>query len=237
MVSPALDIGAAYTYADNNTDLNENLGTVDIEGNLYSVYATAFWDGKYLDVVYSYGDFENDISRNTGAGLVSGSPDSDSHTFSINAGHNFEFCGVITGPTLGFDYTESEVESYSEVGGGLGALNYQARKYYSSISSVGWQMSKHFCVDNGTLMLQGFTSWEHEFEPEGGVIQASLANLPAGFVLNQNDSGPGTDWMVIGAGARFASHSGWALDVDYQTQLFRDDVEAHYVGAKVSAEF
>lgn len=239
LVGKGLNVGAAYTYADNDTDLNEGLGNVDIEGNLYSVYATAFRDNRYVDVLYSYGDFENTLVRNTltAGGFATGTPESDSHTFSINAGQNFEFCGLVTGPTLGFDYTDGEVDAYNETGGGFAALNYEARKYTSSISSVGWQVSKTMGVNAGSLTLQGFTSWEHEFTPEGGNVRASLANFPTALNLNQPGAAPGTDWMVLGAGVRLDSHCGWNFEVDYQTQLFRDDVTAHYVGGKVAAEF
>jgi uncharacterized protein YhjY with autotransporter beta-barrel domain len=252
MVNPCFNVGLAFTYADNNTDLNEGLGSVDIEGQLYSVYATMFRDNRYLDFMYSYGDFENRLLRSTAGGFATGTPDSDvlstaggfatgtpdshSHTVSFNLGQNFEICGLVTGPTLGFDYTEGTTEAYNETGGGDNALNYQARQYKSAISSVGWQVSKTKCITPGELTLQAFTSWNHEHNPDDGPIRATLANF-GGFNLNQSGAAPGTDWMVLGAGAHLSTFKGWNLTVDYQTQLFRDDVQAHYVGGKISAEF
>ncbi|MEM6278114.1 MAG: autotransporter outer membrane beta-barrel domain-containing protein [Verrucomicrobiota bacterium] len=237
MVSPMLNIGTAFTYADNDTDLNEGLGNVDIEGQLYSVYATMFKNAAYLDVMYSYGDFENRLVRNTlVAGNALGTPDSDSHTFSVNAGKNFEVNGLVTGPTLGFDYSEGTTDAYNETGGGIANLNYQERQFESAISSLGWHVSKTKEVNAGILTLQAFTSWDHEFSPDDGPIRATLANFGA-VNLNQPGAGPGTDWMTLGAAANLATASGWDFMVDYQTQLFREDVEAHYVGVKASTTF
>lgn len=237
MVSPMLNIGTAFTYADNDTDLNEGLGNVDIEGQLYSVYATMFKNAAYLDLMYSYGDFENTLVRNTQvAGNATGTPDSDSHTFSVNAGKNVAVNGLVTGPTIGFDYTEGTTDAYNETGGGIANLNYQERQYESAISSLGWHVSKTKEVNAGILTLQGFASWDHEYSPDEGPIQATLANFGA-VNLNQPGAAPGTDWMTVGLGVHLATECGWDFTVDYQTQLFREDVEAHYVGLKAATTF
>ncbi|MEM7699625.1 MAG: hypothetical protein AAF236_14605 [Verrucomicrobiota bacterium] len=43
--------------------------------------------------------------------------------------------------------------------------------------------------------------------------------------------------MTLGLGAQLTTSSGWDFSVDYQTQLFREDVEAHYVGLKAATTF
>ncbi|MDF1659295.1 MAG: autotransporter outer membrane beta-barrel domain-containing protein [Verrucomicrobiales bacterium] len=238
LVSDSLNVGAAYTYAENDTDLDEGLGNVDIEGNVASVYATGFFDDKYVDILYSYGSYENDIRRNTltAGGFALGNPDSDSHTVSVNAGQNFDLGdGLITGPTFGWDHTEGEIDAYNETGGGASALNYLSREYSSSITSVGWQVTKTKEVEAGIFSIQGFAAWEHEFSPEAGNVRASLTNSP--FALNSSGAAPGTDWISLGVAALLACHNGLAISVDYQTQLFRDDVSAHYAGLKLSGEF
>ena len=57
--------GTAFTYLESDTRSAANLGSSVLDGQVYSVYATAFHGNTYLDVLYSYGDFDNDISRNT----------------------------------------------------------------------------------------------------------------------------------------------------------------------------
>ncbi|MEM6277862.1 MAG: autotransporter outer membrane beta-barrel domain-containing protein [Verrucomicrobiota bacterium] len=238
LVSPSLVMGAAYTFGENETDLNAGLGNVDIEGSLYSVYATTYRNGMYLDALYSYGDFENKLVRNTGvAGLATGTPDSDSHTFSINGGKNIEVGGLITGPTLGFDYISGKIDAYVETGGGFANLSYASRNYESAVSSLGWQVSKTRSTSGGQMTLQGFTSWDHEFEAESGNVQAGLVNFPGIFQMNQSGAAPGTDWMVLGGALRFKTDTGWSFEVDYQTQLFREDAQVHYFGGRISAVF
>ncbi len=55
--------------------------------------------------------------------------------------------------------------------------------------------------------------------------------------LKKPGAAPGTDWMVLGAGAHLSTCAGWNFTMDYQTQLFRSDVQAHFVGLKVAAQF
>jgi outer membrane autotransporter protein len=55
--------GGAFTYLESDTRSTANLGSNDLDGQVYSIYATAFHGNAYLDVLYSYGDFENGISR------------------------------------------------------------------------------------------------------------------------------------------------------------------------------
>jgi len=236
--SENLNVGTAFSYAESDTDLEQNLGSVDLEGQMASVYATYFKNGAYADVLYSYGSFENDLVRNTltAGGNAFGNTDSDTHTFSVNGGKNFEFQGLVTGPTLGFDHTQGEIDGYTETGGGLAALAYGTRKFESSVSSLGWQMSRTKRVNSGLFTLQGSAAWEHEYQPDSGVVNASLVAAPA-FTFNRPGAAPGTDWLTLGAGLRLLSDNGVNFEIDYQTQLLREDLTAHYLGFKISTLF
>ncbi|MEM7697299.1 MAG: autotransporter outer membrane beta-barrel domain-containing protein [Verrucomicrobiota bacterium] len=159
--------------------------------------------------------------------------------------HPFRRGKYVTGPTLGFNYSDGEIDAYNEVGGGASALNYQSRGYQSAISSLGWQVSRTEKVKARTLTLQGFASWEHEFDPEAGNVRASLATSPfalngvstGGFGINSPTAAPGTDWLTVGVASRLMTASGFNFEIDYQTQLFRQDVDAHYVGFRASGRF
>lgn len=234
LVSDRLNVGTAFSYADSDTDFAQNLGSADIEGQLGSVYATYFKDQAYVDVLYSYGAFDHDLVRNTGGGNAFGNTDSDAHTFAINAGKNFAYEGLVTGPTVGIDHTTGTIDAYTETG--ALPLAFADRDFESTISSLGWQVSKTRKVNTGLFTLQGSASWDHEYQPEGGVTRGTLVADP-NVPFNGAGAGPGTDWLNLGLGLRLLTNSGIDLELDYQTQLFREDVTAHYGGLKISMRF
>jgi len=234
LVSDRLNVGTAFSYADSDTDFAENLGSADIEGQLGSVYATYFKDGAYVDALYSYGAFDHELIRNTGGGNAFGNTDSDAHTFSVNAGKNFVYNGLVTGPTVGIDHTTGTVDAYTETG--ALPLAFADRDFESTISSLGWQASKTRKVNSGLFTVQGSASWDHEYQPEDGVTRGTLVADP-NVPFNGVGAGPGTDWLNLGLGLRLLTNSGIDLELDYQTQLFREDVTAHCGGLKVSTKF
>lgn len=233
-VSERLNVGTAFSYAESDTDFAENLGSADIEGQLGSVYATYFKDGAYLDALYSFGAFEHDLVRNTGAGNAFGNTNSDTHTFSVNGGRNFAYNGLVTGPTLGLDHTTGTIDAYTETG--ALPLNFADRDFESTISSLGWQVSRTKKVTSGLFTVQGSASWDHEYQPEGGVTRGTLVADPS-IPFNVTGVGPGTDWLNLGLGLRLLTNSGIDFEIDYQTQVFREDVAAHYGGFKISTRF
>jgi hypothetical protein len=74
------------------------------------------------------------------------------------------------------------------------------------------------------------------FQPEGGAVSGSLVANPA-IPFNGVGAGPGTDWLNLGLGVRLLTDSGIDIELDYQTQLLREDVTAHYGGLKFSTKF
>jgi uncharacterized protein YhjY with autotransporter beta-barrel domain len=233
-VSEKLNVGTAFSYADSDTDFSENLGSADIDGQMASVYATYFKNGAYIDGLYSFGAFDHDLVRTTLGGDSIGSTESNTHTFSVNAGQNFDYKGLVTGPTVGLDHSRGTIDAYTETGGL--PLNFADRNFESTISSLGWQVSKTQMVNDNVLMLQASASWDHEYQPGSGVTRGSLVADPA-VPFNGVNAGPGDNWLNVGLGLRLITRQGWDFEVDYQTQLLRDDVTAHFAGLKTSVRF
>ncbi len=234
LVSEHLNVGTAFSYADSDTDFSEGLGTADIDGQLGSVYATYFKNSAYVDALYSYGAFDHDLVRTTLGGDSIGNTESNVHSFSVNAGQNFDYKGLVTGPTVGLDHSRGTIDAYTETGGL--PLNFADRNFQSTISSLGWQISKLKKVNSGLLTVQGSASWDHEYQPEGGAVSGSLVADPT-IPFNGVGAGPGTDWLNLGLGVRLLTDSGIDIELDYQTQLLREDVTAYYGGLKFSTKF
>jgi len=163
-----------------DTNASDSVGNLDLEGNMISVFTPANFGASWADLLYSYGSFNNDISRNTGFGSrARGDTDSDSHNVRLNLGHNIRIGkNISTGPVAGLRYGTGNVDPYSERGGSVGALDYAGTDFKSMISRVGWQASHVRATGWGRIISQVRLAWEHEFMPENGTVSGSLQTSP-----------------------------------------------------------
>jgi uncharacterized protein YhjY with autotransporter beta-barrel domain len=246
-----LNLGLAWSYLESDTNVSGNYGNIDLEGNLISSYATAFWRQYWADLLYSYGSFNSDINRNTGLGSQAhGDTDSQSHNIRLNFGRNFNVGNSITtGPIAGLQYANGDIDSYNERGGGAAALSYEGTDFESMVSRLGWQATHVRPTGWGRLVSQVHLAWEHEYMPENGTVGASLQTSPFALVTGSNISRfggystesdgayPGTDWLSAGVGLRFELAKGVAFLTDYEGVFFRSDSSQHYASAKLSYEW
>jgi uncharacterized protein YhjY with autotransporter beta-barrel domain len=248
---PWLHVGAAFTYLQSDTELSSNLGGVDLDGTMLSGYFTAFWKQLYLDVLYSYGDFNNEVSRNTLLGRTAqGDTDSYAHNIDINLGHNYALSDQITaGPYAGFNYSTGGIDAYTETGGGTANVAYGADDYESMIGRLGWQVSYATDTPVGKVIVQGRANWAHQFMPEADTIQASLATSPfilvngssahrvGGFAAESDSAHAGQDWLELGAGLRLDLDESWNVQLDYEGQFARNNASAHFAALKLEYEW
>jgi uncharacterized protein YhjY with autotransporter beta-barrel domain len=250
-VSESLKAGLAWSYVQSDTNGGDNVGDVDLEGNMVSAYATTYWRDNWFDLVYSYGSFNNETSRHTGLGSTArGDTDSDSHNIRLNMGHNIAVGrSVTTGPVAGLRYGTGDVDPYSERGGSVAALDYAGTDFESMVSRVGWQASHVRPTGWGRIVSQVRVAWEHEYLPENGTVSGSLQTSPfalvtggsarsiGGYTASSDGAHPGTDWLSAGAGVKFELLQGFSLLADYEGVFFRSDAGQHYASAKVSYEW
>ena len=246
-----LNLGLAWSYLESDTTVSGNYGNIDLEGNLISAYATAFWKQYWADLLYSYGSFNSDINRNTGLGSrARGDTDSQSHNIRLNFGRNFNIGNnVTTGPIAGLQYANGDIDAYTERGGGAAALHYDGTDFESMVSQLGWQATHVRPTAWGRLVSQVRLAWEHEYMPENGTVGASLQTSPFALVTgskvnrigsystDSDGAHTGTDWLSAGVGFRFEFAKGIALATDYEGIFFRSSSSQHYASAKISVEW
>ena len=247
-----LAVGAAWSRLESNTELTGNLGGIDLEGSLLSGYLTAFVGNTWADVLYAYGNYDNEISRNTLLGSRAlGDTESYSHNLAVNLGHNFAFGQqIVTGPQSGLDYATGGINGYTEHGGGSANLLYPDDNFESMTGRLGWSVS--YLRDAGFLgrmTAQFRAGWAHEFMPEADLVSASLVQSPflliqgnraarlGGFGASRDGAHPGQDWLDLGAGLRFDLDCGANLKFEYQGQFGRDGASAHFGSVKLGYKF
>lgn len=250
-VFPWLHAGLALTKLESDTEISSNLGGIDMDGTVLSGYFTAFHKRTYLDVLYSYGAFDSDISRNTLLGSTAhGDAESFSHNIDINVGHNYALSDqIVAGPYAGFNYSNGGVDGYTERGGGNANIVYPADDFESMIGRLGWQLSYTTETPVGRVTAQGRAAWAHQFMPESDSVQASLATSPfilvsgnhaarvGGFGAEGPGAHAGTDWLELGAGLRLHLDESWNVQLDYEGQFARNNASAHFAALKLEYEW
>ena len=250
-VAPWLHIGGAFSYLESDTDLSSDYGNIDLDGTLISAYATTFYGNFYLDTLYSFGQFDNDIHRNTLLGRhATGNTESETHNVDVNLGYNVPLTRKITvGPTLGVNYATGDIDGYTETAGRNANLIYGDDDFESTIGRLGSQISYTTDTGFGKVTLQGRAGWAHEFTPEDDPVSATLETSPfllvtgsntqrlGDYTATGNSAYVGEDWLELGAGVRLDLSRLWSVQVDYEGQFGRDDASAHFAGLKLSYEW
>ncbi len=251
-VTDWLVAGAAFTYLNSDTNSSANLGSSDLEGNLLSGYATAFHGNTYVDFLYSYGDFNNDISRNTLLGRTAyGETESQTHNYRMSAGHTIDVTERFSfGPSAGLNYTTGEVDGYTERNGGLANLIYPDHEFESMIGRLGGYATYKMDTALGLLTTQFSAGWAHEFMPENGNVTASLETSPFALVTGNNVQSlgdytaseerahAGTDWLELGVTSRLDILStDFHVELGYQGMLGRNNASGHFGSAKIGYEW
>jgi outer membrane autotransporter protein len=200
----------------NYSDL-DYLGQMDINGLELSAYGSWTSGPFYVDGLYGFGLYNDDIRRNTLLGsTASASPGATTHTVNLNTGYNIALGkGLVTGPTLGAAYTHGRLDSYTETGGGSANMHVDAQSFDSLITDLGWQATYEMPVPVGLLTFQVRTSWRRENLSDNDAVRIELVQSPfllvdphGGFTRTgsfANEASPASaaaDYWVLGAGVR-----------------------------------
>ncbi len=246
-LADSLTLGLAATYLETDGDFASR-GSVDLEGYALSAYLSWVRGGLHADVLYSYGSFEEDISRVTGLGtLATGDPESGNHSVEFNTGYNFQWGRLLTGPIIGLDYRNGELDGYEERGAGRADLVYEAQKYDSLVTRLGWQASARFETGFGAITPQVRAAWERENLNRNEYVGVSLRESPyewirggqgtPGYGVRARSARPDEDYLSLGAGLLFEFGDKVTLTLNYTGHLLRSDAEEHFASVVLEVKF
>lgn len=248
--------GLAWTYLESDYNFGGNIGGLDLNGHQLHAYLS--WlptQNSYLSFLYTLSDLQNELHRNTGLGtMTQGGADGLAHSASLDGGYNLRLGEgtrpVVTGPFFGLDYTEGQIDGFSETGPTRGALDVFGQEYESLISKIGWQVSRTSEMGKVIITPQLRAAWEREHEGPDNAVTAQLQQSPffsgpgngvlnptGGLASTLNQARPGRDYLSAGGGVRLDLSDAWSVSLDYEGHFFRKNANAHYGGIRVSGRF
>jgi len=233
-----LTLGFATSFLTSNQSYTNGLGNLQLEGPALSTYVSYVRESLWMDLLYSFGAYSMDTTRNPGGAfpLAFGSTRTYTHSVQYNGGWNFRFQDntLVTGPFAGIDWLHGTVDGFDERGGGAAALRFSRQNYESLVTRVGWSASKKVQTDWAVVTPQVQLSYERQNLTNNG-SSVSLINAP--FTANGGNQNPGQDYMVAGAGVNFQFSPSFNMLLSYQGQFFRSNMEAHFGGVRFGYAF
>jgi uncharacterized protein YhjY with autotransporter beta-barrel domain len=227
-----LAFGFGGTYVTNDTSLNGGLAKLDIQGFAVSTYASWARSNFYLDLLYSFGFYEDDIHRTTLFDtIVTANPDSTNHTVALNGGYKFHCGQLVTGPIATLEYINGELDGYSE--SGMGGITIERQNYQSLVSKLGWQASYRVRTGFGGITPQLRASWERENLDVDDPVVAHLG----GLILSANAPRPDDDYLAVGGGLLVDVGRRFMLVADVEDHLARDERNDLFASIRAAVKF
>ncbi len=233
-----LTLGFAANLLETHQSYANGLGSMDMQGIALSAYASYVRRSFWVDLLYSWGAFDLDTDRNaTGFPVANGETHASTNAVQLNGGWSFRVPAwkLVHGPIAGVDWLHVNVGSYSETGGGLGALNYASRSVDSLITRVGWSVTREFDTSFAKIAPQLRLTYERQNIDRNNGTSVNLINQP--FSATTNSQAPGQDYLVAGAGVNFEFSPDFSMLWTYQGQFFRQDMQAHYGTVRFTYKF
>lgn len=200
-LSRSVTLGFAVSLLSSRQNYTGGLGSLNLEGPALSAYLAYARKNFWGSLLYSFGDYELDSSRNPGGGLpfALGSATAYVNAVQFNTGWNFRLQNntLVTGPFAGIDYLHGSIDAYSETGGGIAGMSYGRQTFQSLVARVGWSASKKITTGWGAITPQVRLSYERQNLRNNGT---SVQAINAPFSAVGGGQSPGQDYMVAGAG-------------------------------------
>ena len=235
----SLTHGIAVSFLHSTQGYTGGLGSMRLEGPAFSTYFAYARKNFWGSLLYNFGTYDLDSTRNPGFGFAQAQGSTRAYTNAVqyNTGWNFRFQQntLVTGPFAGIDYLHGSINAYSENGGGLAALRYGRQSFDSLVARVGWSASKKLTTDWAVITPQVRLSYERQNLQNNNGTSVSLINAP--FGATGGGQSPGQSYMVAGAGVNFQFNDQLSLMLNYQGQLLRENMQAHFASVRLGYSF
>ncbi len=243
--SDAFVAGIAVNYSSTDTDFWSSTGELETDvftGTLYASFAPD--EHFFLDAYVGYAglDFNGErVISFTASGVPFGASafaDTNGRQWiaGIAAGYDFYFGAWGIGPHAQFDFSDIDIDGFTDTDGGGFAITYGDQSITSAQSVLGAHASYAASMSWGVLVPQARLEWVHEFEDESRSIPANFVSSPAApFTFVTDD--PDRNFGRLGLSLVAVLPNGIMPFADYQYQFGHDLRVAHSVSAGLRFEF
>ncbi len=231
--------GASFAYTRSSLDLDQSLGSGDIDSLTASIYGGWFTDNAYINAAISYGFQSFDNRRRVTVGMIDYTASSD-HTgnllaASIEGGPRFHLGDEWDlEPYAGVHFTYLDEGGFRESGADGANLVVGSRSTESLLSELGLRATAHIRREEYVISPSVALAWMHDFQIDDHSITAGFAGAPGtSFTLAGLDAAQDRARIDAGVGVRRGNVS---ASLQYFGEL-GDDYQAHGIMASIGFSF
>ena len=226
-IAPSFLIGAFGGYDKADARLNDFSEQSDIDSWHAGGYASASFNGFFIDAHGSYGKTDFDLRRGVAVGAFAtknlATTRSENWQAAGVAGFSLDFGPVLAEPYVGVRYARVDLDGFSE-SGGITALTVSGDRVESLQSVVGLKIAGAIPV-GGSAVLRPHVrgEWRREFENEDPrliVARFGGASIATPFAFTTTPLV--RDYAAVGAGFTVAGASRLSMVVDYSGEIAGD---------------
>lgn len=243
-------IGVALSLSKSESDVSDNGGTFEDEGQAFSAYLShTFANDIYVDIIATAGMTDYDTLRrvrlptptNTVPNVltdddITGSTEGEQTAFSIGIGRDYrsESGGMDFGLFGRAEFYRGKIDGYDEQGSGGTSLELQMQEQVvdSATVSLGAQISRASSHSFGILVPQARAEFHHELENDSRGITARYIHDPfntGAFLFSVPTDNPDRNFGTAGFGVSLVTQSGMQLFGFYETSVALDYMTNHSV--------
>jgi outer membrane autotransporter protein len=233
-----LVIGAALGYTRQDTDLDDDQGSVEMRGMSLSGYASWYLkDSWYVDGAVSFGRNRFDNRRRIVYVLPGSTVDTEARadfdgsdrSITLSFGRDFAkgawgggAYGRLLYSRLGFDEFEEDVEAGA--GSGLG-LRVESRTVTALATVLGGRLTYTHSADWGVLVPLAQLEWQKEHKSDPELFRAFLIDDPTGTPILVTGEPLDSSFFRVGVGLSLVLTRGRSGFVLYERMMARDGME------------
>ena len=247
-----LVLGIAGGYADTGVDYDNDGGDLDIDAWSVSLFGNYYMmENFYVDAIVNFGWDDYDQKRKVAYSLENDIPIStkhksdysgDQYSISVGAGYEFDFDAWKLEVNGRMNYTEIDVDGYTEDDPDNTGLNLAMDDYDtdSFTTTLGLQASYVFNTDIGVFIPKLAGEWEHEYSDDSFNVTGHFVNdpnpaSPAVFSIETDD--PTRDYFRLSPGVSMVFPHGITSYVNFDMLLGYDDYESYSLSFGARFEF
>jgi len=190
---------------------SQSTGTVNATGGQVGLYTGLKVGQFHIEALLDGGLDSYSTQRNSFGGTATGNASGMEYTGQLNMEFDFKMDSFKMSPFAAGQYTEIDVNGFSETGS-LAPLTYgnQGEGYLSS--DLGSQFSFDLKIGGMHLLPNVSGAWEHVYQ---GNVDSLTANFGTGSNFTVDGSATGTDAAVVGGGLNAEFSRDFSVYVEY----------------------
>jgi outer membrane lipase/esterase len=177
-ISPDLLVGGVFAYANPSVNLVTQQTHNDINSYQFGGYASYTSSNWFTDGLLAYGRHVYKIDREGLIDVIHGNTNADTFSAAARGGYLFDASWLRVGPIAGLNYTNVDVQGYTETGDVLITMIVDGQKFDSLTGNVGAQFRYPFW-----FWTHPYTSFinltaEHDFIGSARTITTTQVTTP-----------------------------------------------------------